>query len=168
MTKHKQTQKNIKMRSRQSQPTGRGPRSWQPQRPTRTVSPSPPRAKLRFARGTQRRTNDTPPRSRVGRPLERDSASLEGQTPPRVRLRLARGLDTPSGETPPRSRLSRARRFHTHSLAEAFNVLTHVGAQVKDESSPCRPSDAAWESYPDTVSPTLPVRPSPPLYDTVR
>jgi hypothetical protein len=55
------------------------------------VSPSPPRAKLCFARG-------------LDAPLGRDSASLEGWTPPRVRLRLTRGLDAPSGEAPPRSR----------------------------------------------------------------
>jgi hypothetical protein len=38
--------------------------------------PQPPQAKLRFARGAQRRTAGTPPRSRPGRPLGRDSASL--------------------------------------------------------------------------------------------
>jgi hypothetical protein len=135
--------------------------------PPEQTAPAP-RAKLRFARGTQHRTNDTPPRLRVGRPLERDSASLEGWTPPRVTLRLARGLDAPSGETPPRSRLSRARRSHTHSPTGAFNVLTHAGAQVKDESTPCRPSDTSWESYLGPVPPTLPVRPSPPLYVTVQ
>jgi hypothetical protein len=44
----------------------------------------------------------------------------------------------------------------------------NAGARVKDESAPCRSSDTAWESYPDAVSPTLPERPSPPLYVTVR
>jgi hypothetical protein len=34
-------------------------------------------------------------------------------------------------------------------------ILTHAGAQVKDEST------HAWESYPGVVMPTLPVRSSP-------
>jgi hypothetical protein len=75
-------------------------------------------------------------RSRGTSPHERNSASLEGWTPPRVRSRLARGLDAPSGEVPPRSRISRARRSHTCSPDSAFNVLTHAGARVKDESAP--------------------------------
>jgi hypothetical protein len=72
-----------------------------------------------------------------------------------VRLRLARdsrGFTAPA-TTPP---------------TIAFNVLTHAGAQVRDESAPCRPSDTAWESYPVVVSSTLPVRPSPPLYGTLQ
>jgi hypothetical protein len=68
------------------------------------VGPSTPREKLRFTRGAQLRTTEIPPRSRAGRPLRQNSASLEGWTPPRAKLRLARGLDAPSGETPPRSR----------------------------------------------------------------
>jgi hypothetical protein len=80
ITKYKRPPKKHKTCPRQSQPSGRGPRSWQPQRPTRTISPSPPRAKLRFARGTQHRTNETPPRSRARRPLRRDYASLEALT----------------------------------------------------------------------------------------
>jgi hypothetical protein len=113
-TKHKRTYKR-KTCSRQSRLCSRGPRSWRPQRPTRTVSPNHPRTKLRFARGAQHRTIGTPPRSRAGRPLGWGSASLEDWTPPRVRLRLARGPDTPSSESPPRSRLSRARYPRTCS-----------------------------------------------------
>jgi hypothetical protein len=45
-----------------------------------------------------------------------------------------------------------------------LSALTCIGAQVKDESTPRR----AWESCPDTILPTPPVRPSPPLCDTVR
>jgi hypothetical protein len=41
------------------------------------------------------------------------------------------------------------------------------GARVKDKSTSCRSFDTAWESYPGAVSPTLPVRPSSPLYGTV-
>jgi hypothetical protein len=55
------------------------------------VGPSTPRAKLRLARGARRRNTETPPRSRAGRPLGRDSASLEGYAHPRAGLRLARG-----------------------------------------------------------------------------
>jgi hypothetical protein len=61
-------------------------------------------AKYRLARGTRRHHTETPLRLRAGRPLGRNSASLEGRMPPRARLRLARGPDAPSGETPPRSR----------------------------------------------------------------
>jgi hypothetical protein len=76
ITKHKWPH-NHKTRPRWSRPNGRGPRTWRPQWPTRTVSPSPHRAKLHFARGIQHRTNETSPRSRAGHPLGRDSASLE-------------------------------------------------------------------------------------------
>jgi hypothetical protein len=67
-TKHKRIH-NHKTHPRQSRLSSRGPRSWRPQWPTRTVSPSHPRAKLRFARGAQHRSNKTPPRSRAGCPL---------------------------------------------------------------------------------------------------
>jgi hypothetical protein len=45
----------------------------------------------------------SPPRSRVGRPLGRNFASLEGSTPPRANLRLARGRPklADSAPTPP-------------------------------------------------------------------
>jgi hypothetical protein len=86
-----------------------------------TINPSTPRAKLCFARRAQHRTAGTPPRSRAGRPLGRDSASLEGWTPPRARLRLARGLDAPSGGSPPRLRLSRVDRSRTHSPDRSIN-----------------------------------------------
>jgi hypothetical protein len=79
------------------------------------VGPSTPRAKLRFARGAQRRTAGTPPLLRAGRPLGRNTTSLEGWTPPRVRLRLARGICAPSGRSPHRSRLSQDHRSRTHS-----------------------------------------------------
>jgi hypothetical protein len=84
-------------------------------------------------------------------PLERGLASLGGWTPPRVRFRLARGPHglTATAPTPPTG---------------AFNALTFAGAQVKDESTPRR----AWESHPGAVPPTPPVRPSPPLCDTMR
>jgi hypothetical protein len=39
----------------------------------------------------QRCTTETPSRSRAGRPLGRDSASLEGHARPRASLHLARG-----------------------------------------------------------------------------
>jgi hypothetical protein len=67
-TKHKRTHKR-KTHSRQSRLSSRGPRSWRPRWPTRTVSPSHPRAKLHFARGAQLHSIEVPPRSRVGRPL---------------------------------------------------------------------------------------------------
>jgi hypothetical protein len=60
---------NHKTRPRQSRHSGRSPRTWRPQRPTRTVGPSTPWAKLYLTRGTLRRTNETPPCSRAGRPL---------------------------------------------------------------------------------------------------
>jgi hypothetical protein len=107
-----------------------------------------------------------PLRSRGTAPHERNSASLEGWTPIRLRSHLARGLDVPSV----RFRLARG----SHGLAAptpapltgAFNVLTHAGALVKDESAPRLWH--AWKSYPGVVPSTLPVRPSPPLYDTMR
>jgi hypothetical protein len=77
---------------------------------------------------------------------------------------LDRELNAPSSEVPSRSRTSRARRLHTCSPAGEFNALTYASAQVKDESTPRR----TWESRPDTVLPTPPVRPSPPLCDAVR
>jgi hypothetical protein len=43
-------------------------------------------------------------------------------------------------------------------------MLWHVtGARVKGESPPRRPSNTAWESYPNAVRPTRTVRPSPTL-----
>jgi hypothetical protein len=88
----------------------RSPRPWQPQRAAahQAVGPGTPRAKLRFARGAQRRIAETPPRSRVGRPLGRDFASLEGWTPLRARLRLARGShgSAAPAPTPPTGALS--------------------------------------------------------------
>jgi hypothetical protein len=68
----------------------RGLWTRRPQRSTRTVSPSPPRAKLCFTRGARHRTNETSPRSRAGRP--------SGKVPPRSRT------GRPSSEFPPRSR----------------------------------------------------------------
>jgi hypothetical protein len=161
--------------------SGRSPRTWQPQRPTRTVGPSTPRAKLHLARGTLHSTNETPPRSMARRPLGRVPASLGGRTPlGRVSASLKGWTPPRAGEaslegwTPPRAKLHLARG--SHSLAApattpptgVFNVRTHAGAQVKHESAPCRPSDIAWESYSGAVSPTLPVKPSLPLYGIVR
>jgi hypothetical protein len=145
-----------------------GPTVLRPQRPTKQLAPAPlgrnsaslegqsvVLTRLRLARGLDAPSGETPPRSRAGHSLGRNSASLEGWTPPRARLRLARGSHGLAAPTPaPRT--------------GAFNVLTRTGVQVKDESVPYRPSDTAWESYPGAVSQTLPVRPSPQLYDTVR
>jgi hypothetical protein len=128
-----------KTRPRRSRPSGRGPPSWRPQRPTRTASPRPPRAKLHFARGIRHHTDKTPPRSRTGRPLGRDSTSLKGWTPPRARLRVARGSHGLSAPTPAPPTV-------------AFNVLTHAGTQVKDESTPCRPSDTPGNHIPALFS----------------
>jgi hypothetical protein len=114
---------------------------------------APPRARFRLARGPA--------------------------APPRMRFRPARGLGTPSNEVPPRLRDGRPPRVRfrltrgPRGLAAsapvpptgAFNALTFAGAQVKDESMPhpCH----AWESCPDAVPPTPPVRPSPPLCGAV-
>jgi hypothetical protein len=119
---------------------------------------------LRLARGPVALSGEVPPRSRVGRPLERDSASLgagrplergpvsiEGRAPPRASFRLARGHHGPAASIPA-------------PPAGAFNALTFVGAQVKDESTPLR----AWESRHGTAPPTPLVRPSPPLCNAVR
>jgi hypothetical protein len=84
-----------------SQPSGRGPRTWRPQRPTRTIASAP---------------------------LGRNSVSLEGYNTTLIKLRLARGSHGLAAPTPAPS-------------TGAFNVLTHADAQVKDESTPCRPSD---------------------------
>jgi hypothetical protein len=50
-----------------------------------------PRAKLRLARGLDAPSGETPPRSRAGRPLRRNSALLEGWMPPRAKHHLTRG-----------------------------------------------------------------------------
>jgi hypothetical protein len=71
------------------------------------AGPSTLRAKLHLARGARRRNTKTLLRSRAGRPLRRNSNSIEGWMPPRAKLRLDRGLDAPSGETLPRSRAGR-------------------------------------------------------------
>jgi hypothetical protein len=57
---------------------------------------------------------------RAGRPLGRNSASLEGWTPPRAKLRLARGLCAPSIESPPRSRLSQVLCSRTNSSGRSI------------------------------------------------
>jgi hypothetical protein len=113
---------------------------------------SPPRVKV-------------PSRSRVGRPLERDSTSLGGWTP-----HLAQGPVSIESRAPPRASFRLARGHHGPAAsipappAGAFNALTSAGAQVKGESTPLR----TWESYPGTAPPTPMVRPSPPLCDVVR
>jgi hypothetical protein len=108
-------------------------------------------ANLCLARGLVAPSGEVSPRSRDGRP-------------PRARSRLARGLDAPSGEVPP----ARGPHGLTASIPSpptgAFHALTFAGAQVKDESMPRR----AWESRPDAVPPTPPVRPSLSLCDAVR
>jgi hypothetical protein len=91
------------------------------------------------------------PRSGAGRPLERGPVSIESSTPPRARCRLARGPHGP------------ATSIHAPPTG-ALNALTCASAQVKDESTPRR----AWESRPDTIPPTPPVRSSPPLCDAVQ
>jgi hypothetical protein len=120
--------------------------------------------KLHLARGSVAPSGEVPPRSRAGRPLERDSASLGGWTPPRARSRPDRELSAPSSGF----RLARGHHRPATSIPApptgGFNALTFAGAQVKDESMPRR----AWESRPDTASPTPPVRPSLPLCDAVR
>jgi hypothetical protein len=69
---------------------------------------TPPRAKLRLARGLCAPSGKNPPRSRAGRPLERNSTSLEGFVPPRAGLRLARGSrgSTAPAPTPPTGALN--------------------------------------------------------------
>jgi hypothetical protein len=64
------------------------------------AGPGTPRANLRLARGDQHRTTETSPRSRAGRPLGRNSTSLEGWTPPRANLRLSRGRPELATPTP--------------------------------------------------------------------
>jgi hypothetical protein len=59
-----------------------------------------PSGKLRLARGLDAPSGKTLPRSRVGRPLGRDSASLEGYARPRAGLRLARGSCGPAAPAP--------------------------------------------------------------------
>jgi hypothetical protein len=115
-------------------------------------------------RGPVAPSGEVPPRSRVGRPLGRDSASLGGWTPP-GRPTLERGPVSIESRAPPRASLRLARGYHGPTVsipappAGAFNALTFAGAQVKDESTPLR----ARESRPGTAPPTLLARPSPPL-----
>jgi hypothetical protein len=88
----------------------------------------------------------------------RQAASLG---PPRANLRLARGSDAPSGESLPRSRSPRACDPRTHSPDPSIKCFgTPRSPGSIGESSPCRPSDIAWESYSGAVPPTRPVRPS--------
>jgi hypothetical protein len=119
---------------------------------------------LRLARGPVAPSGEVPPRSRVGRPLERVSSSLGAGRP------LERGPVSIESRAPPRASFCLARGHHgpTASIpappAGAFNALTFAGAQVKDESTPLR----AWESRPGTAPPTPLARPSPPLCNPVR
>jgi hypothetical protein len=130
-----------------------GPQLWWPRWPTRqTAQPPSSGTPLRWERHY---TGKLPSRSRVGRLLERGSASLEGWMPPRVRFRLARepvaplesGSTSLGGWTPPRARFCLARgpcglvASAPAPQTGAFNALTFSGAQVKDESTP-RPSHA--------------------------
>jgi hypothetical protein len=107
---------------------------------------------LRLACGSVASSSEAPSRSRVGRPLEWDSASLGGWTPP-----LARGPALIESRAPPRASFCLARGDHepTASIpappAGAFNALTSAGVKVKGESTPLR----AWESCPGTAPPTL-------------
>jgi hypothetical protein len=120
---------------------------------------------LRLARGPVAPSGEVSSRSRVGRPLERDFASLGGWTPP-----LARGPVSIESRVPPRASFRLARGHHGPAASipappsGAFNALTFAGAQVKGESTPLR----AWESCPGTTPPTPMARLSPPLRDTVR
>jgi hypothetical protein len=80
--------------------------------------------------------------------------------PPRAILRLTRGDGTPSSDSPLRSRPPRARDTGTHSPDQSINCYgTPRALGSKGESSPLRPSDTAWESYPGAVPQTHPVRP---------
>jgi hypothetical protein len=112
-----------------------------------------PRANSRLARGPGAATQI--------------SASLEGYAPPRANFRLARGLRAPSGgspprlratrptssESPPRSRVSRVHNPRAHSPDRSIKCSdTPRAPGVKGESSPRRPSDTAWESYPRRCS----------------
>jgi hypothetical protein len=125
----------------QSRHGDRSPRPWQPQRPIKRSAPAP---------------------------LGRNSASLEGTSAVPLKLHLARGLAAPSGETPPHSRLSRVRRSRTHSPDRSIKCSDTTWAPgSKGESPPHRPLHGL-RIQSRTVSPTLPMRPSPPLYDTVR
>jgi hypothetical protein len=120
---------------------------------------------LRLARGPVAPSGEVPSHSRVGCPLEQDSASLGGWTPP-----LAQAPVSTESQAPPRAgfRLARGRHGPAASIpappAGAFNALTSAGVQVKGESTPLR----AWESCPGTAPPTIVARPSPPLCDVVR
>jgi hypothetical protein len=119
---------------------------------------------LYLARGPVAPSGEVPPRSRVGRPLDRDFASLGAGRP------LERGPVSIESQAPPRASLRPARGHHGPATsiptppAGAFNALTFAGAQVKDESTPLR----AWESRPGTAPPTPLARPSPPLCNTMR
>jgi hypothetical protein len=129
------------------------------------VGQSPPQVRFRLAQGSDAPSSGTPPRSGVGHPLERDSASLGDWTPP--------WREVPSrsrAERPPRANFCLTRGYHGPAAsipappAGAFNALTFIGVQVKGESAPLR----AWESCPGTAPPTPAERPSPPLCDTMR
>jgi hypothetical protein len=129
--------------------------------------PGTPREKLRLARGAPRRTTETPPRSMAGRPLGRNSASLEGYAHPRADLRLARGLCAPSGGFPPLSGLSRVRRSRTHSPDRSIKCSSTPRAP----GSRTNPRHAGPLTPPGNHIPALfhrpLVRPSPPLYNAV-
>jgi hypothetical protein len=88
------------------------------------IGPSTPRAhlclargapgavppKLRLARGPDAPSSETPPRSRVGRPLGRNPASLEGPDAPRAKFHLARGRPGPAASAPTPTRALNALR----------------------------------------------------------
>jgi hypothetical protein len=103
------------------------------------VGPGTPQAKLHLARGAPRRTTETPPRSRAGRPsgetpprsrvmrtLGRNSASLEGYAHPRA----------PSGKTPPRSRVMRT----LGRISASLEGYAHPRAGLRLARGLCAPS----------------------------
>jgi hypothetical protein len=138
-TKHKQFT-NLKHTQNDRSPSGRSPRPWWPQRPTRAVGPATLRrnsasleghntalTKPRLARGLAAPSGEVPPHSRVGHPLWRVSAPFEGWTPPRARSASLEGWP------PPRAIQRLARGSHGLAApvpappAGALNALTPAG-----------------------------------------
>jgi hypothetical protein len=119
-----------------------------------------------------RRATESPPRSRVGRPLGRISASLEGWTPSRANLCLARGRPELAAPAPtPSTRAlnafdmmrapgSKANPRHASPLTPPGNRISALFRQPALCGHPQHCAGAVWEGrcqLCDTVPPT-PVR----------
>jgi hypothetical protein len=153
--------------------SGRKPTARATSTAHQAVGPHTSRANLCLARGLDAPSDESPPRSRAGRPIGRVSASLEGWTPHRASLRLARGhpeLKAPAPTPPTRALNALTRRGRSGQKANHRHIgpLSPPGNRIPAlfrQPSPCghprrcrRTVREGRCKLHDTVTPT-PVRP---------